>query len=256
MPKITETKFIVLDTETTGATPGKDKPIEIAMVELIGSYIGEPVSYFIDPKIRIPPEASAVHHLTDADVLGAPTLDELWPVISSFLEGAIIMAHNAAFDMSMLPRLDGRESLCTLSFARHLWERGEMSKSGFPLAAHSQQVLRYWLGLEVDTRGLAAHRAAADILVTAQLFQAETQFFFDCGGEDDMDSLREFLARPLEITRMTFGKYSGELLSGLKEDYLQYMIDQQKKPIEPDLRASIKRELDRRKAEMIIQNRL
>ena len=256
MPKITETAFTVLDTETTGATPGKDKPIEIAMVRLQGDFIGEPVSWFIDPHMRIPPEASAVHHLTDEDIKGALTLEELEPRIREFIGDSVVMAHNAQFDMAMLPFLDGHPYLCTLRVARRLWEKGEPNADGFPLASHQQQVLRYWLNLKVDTLGLAAHRAAADILVTARLFQVMAQYYLDCGGEDDMDAFKEFLERPIEITRMPFGKYSGELLADVREDYLVFMLEQDKKPLEEDLRASIKRELDRRKAKNVIANRV
>lgn len=255
MARVTETEFIVLDTETTGPEPGKDVPIEVACVKLCGDVIGKPVSWFIDPLRPIPPEASAVHHLIDADLIGAPTLEQAWPEISEFIGTGVILAHNADFDMAMLPALAGHPYMCTLRFARQLWQRGDLSEYGFPLASHQQQVLRYWLKLEVDTQGLAAHRAAADILVTARLFQEQVKFYLQCGGEDDMDCLREFLQRPVEITRMPFGKFAGEPLAAIREDYLQFMLEQQKKPLDPDLKASVKRELDRRKAGVVVATR-
>lgn len=258
MPSLSEIEFIVLDTETTGADTSKDKPIEIAIVRMRDHQLGAPESWFIDPGRPIPPEASAVHHLVDEDLIGAKTLEELWPEVNERIGDGVIVAHNAAFDIGMLPQLEGRPYICTLRLARHLWQKGDLNERGFPLAAHQQQVLRYWLGLKVDTQGLAAHRAAADILVTGMLLSEQIKLYLQCGGEDDLDALLEFIARPIEITKLPFGKYSGELMSKIPSDYLEYLIEKSAtgKPLDEDLKASIKRELDTRKAETIIATRI
>lgn len=258
MPSLTETDFIVLDTETTGADTSKDKPIEIAIVRLRNYELGVPESWFIDPGRPIPPEASAVHHLVDEDLVGAQTLEELWPHVAERIGDGVVVAHNAQFDIGMLPQLKDRPYICTLRLARHLWQKGDLNDRGFPLAAHQQQVLRYWLGLKVDTQGLAAHRAAADILVTGQLLNEQIKLYLQCGGEDDLDALIEFINRPIEITKLPFGKYSGEPMSKIPSDYLEYLIEKSAtgKPLDDDLKASIKRELDTRKAETIISTRI
>lgn len=259
MPSLRDIEFIVLDTETTGADPTKDLPIEIAIVKVKDYQIGVPESWFIDPGRPIPPEASAVHHLVDEDLIGAKTLEELWPHVNERIGNGVIVAHNAQFDIGMLPELQGRPYICTLRLARHLWQKGDLNKRGFPLAAHQQQVLRYWLGLVVDTQGLAAHRAAADILVTSELLNEQIKLYLECGGEDDLDSLLEFIDRPIEITKLPFGKYANQLLADIPQEYLEYLIEKSgsgAKPMDEDLKASIKRELDRRKAETIISTRL
>ncbi len=256
MAKITESTFIVLDTETTGPDTSSDKPIEIAIVRLENMRLGAPKSWFVNPQRPIPPEASAVHHLVDADVESAPTLEELWGEVMSEIGDAVILAHNAPFDLAMLPGLSGNKSLCTLRLAKHLWQRGEKNARGFPLANHQQQVLRYWLGLQVDTQGLAAHRAAADILVTGELFKSEVERFFECGGEDSLEDLMDLAARRIEVAAMPFGKFAGEPIDSIRPDYLEYLLAQsEKKPMDEDLKASIKKSLDRRKAEAILESR-
>lgn len=256
MPRITETLFVVLDTETTGADTSNDKPIEIALVKMNGLSVGEPKSWFVNPQRPIPPEASAVHHLVDADVQDAPTLDELWGEVAAEIGDAVIVAHNAPFDLAMLPGLSNHKSICTLRLAKHLWQKGERNERGFPLANHQQQVLRYWLGLKVDTMGLAAHRAAADILVTGELFKAEIRRFLDCGGEDSLEDIMDLTTRKIEVVTMPFGKFAGEPIDGIRADYLEYLLAQsEKKPMDEDLKASIKKVLDRRKAEAVLESR-
>lgn len=256
MPRLSEIPFVVLDTETTGADPTKDKPIELAYVILQNFEVSYPKSWFIDPGRPIPPEASAVHHLTDEDIVGAKSFDELWPEVEPELLGKVIVAHNAQFDISMLPPLKDNPVVCTLRLARHLWPKGHVNERGFPLVNHQQQVIRYWLGLKIDTMGLAAHRAAADILVTAELFKTQLKLYLECGGEDDLDALMDFCSTPIEMKSLSFGKHANQPLQSVPTGYLEYLIDKDKeKPLDPDLKASLKRELDTRKAEHIVATR-
>ena len=253
MLKITETEFVILDTETTGADTSKDVPIEVALVRVCGDKIEKPVSWLINPKRKIPPDASAVHHLTDEDVKNAPTLEEVYPEIIKYIDKSIILAHNADFDMAILSEIKNHPYFCTLKFAKLLWQRSDTNNDGFPLTSYQQQVLRYWLGLTVDTMGLAPHRAAADILVTAKLFQAQVKYFLECGGDDDIEALTEFLSRPIEIIKMPSGKFFGQAISDIDIKYLEYRYNNEIK--DPDLKASIKKELDRRKAMDIVTSR-
>jgi exodeoxyribonuclease X len=69
----TLTRFRLIDLETTGTGPD-DHVVEIAAVDFIGSDIQIVSSDLVRPPIPIPPEASAVHHITDDDVSGSPPL--------------------------------------------------------------------------------------------------------------------------------------------------------------------------------------
>ena len=256
MPRISETPFVVLDTETTGADTAKDKPIELAYAIVKNFEVSMPKSWLIDPQRMIPPEASAVHHLVDEDVAGQKTFEELWPEVEPELRGQVIVAHNASFDIAMLPPLRDNPVLCTLRLARHLWPRGAVNARGFPLSNHQQQVIRYWLGLKIDTMGLGAHRAAADILVTAELFKTQLRLYLECGGEDDLDALIDFATSPIEVKSLSFGKHANEPLPKVPTSYLEYLVEKDgDRPLDPDLKASIKRELDTRKAEVIVSTR-
>ena len=75
----------VIDIETTGTDPETDAIIEIASVDVLADgTIANQRSTLVRPGIPVPPESSAVHHLIDEDLAGAPPLME---VVSMFRGG-------------------------------------------------------------------------------------------------------------------------------------------------------------------------
>lgn len=220
-----DTRFIVLDTETTGNNTEKDRPIEIAAVEWIGGASGHMRTWHVDPGMPIKPSASAVHHLTENDIEGAPTLDEVEDDIKDFVGESPMVIHNSAFDLAMLPFFKEHPTICSLRLARHIWRRGEENEYGEPLPNHKAQVLRYWLDLNVDTKGLAAHRAGADILVTGYIFQAAIDKYLELGKEDSLRGFMEFVKSPIEYPAMPHGSYSGVSFNQLPDKFVDYYLN-------------------------------
>lgn len=120
---------IVLDTETTGMDPVKgDKLVEIGCVELENHLqTGRHYHVYINPERPIPPEATAVHGITDDFVKDKPTFGEVVGDFLDFIGDAKLIIHNAEFDMKFLnaelktfgfPSLDNRRVLDTLKVAR------------------------------------------------------------------------------------------------------------------------------------------
>ena len=117
----------------------------------------------------------------------------------------MIVAHNAQFDMTMLP-LGGyffHRTICTLKLARYLDKNGVIPK-------YNLQYLRYFLGLEIEA---TAHDALGDILVLEGLFSRlnakfqENDQLKDPGSGDDTHQQQSVL-----MPRMPFGKHKGCLL--------------------------------------------
>jgi DNA polymerase III epsilon subunit-like protein len=114
------------------------------------------------------PGPTGVHGITDHDLASAPRFADVAPRLAAELDGAVVTAHNLAFDASFLAaewRRAGVErpmapGLCTLTFARSLHpSRAE----GYSLAACSAAA-----GIPQPE----AHRALADARVTAELLAA------------------------------------------------------------------------------------
>lgn len=89
---------VFLDTETTGTGP-RDLIIEVGIVDAQGQ---ELFSSLVNPGISIPPESSAVHGITNADVADEPKWPEVWPQVEAILNQRAVGIYNAEFDMRLL----------------------------------------------------------------------------------------------------------------------------------------------------------
>jgi len=94
--------LVVIDTETTGLPDRGGRVCEIAAVRFEGGVPVATFGSFVNPGCPIPPEATAIHHITDADVAEAPTLPELAGRLLEVCAGAVTCAYNAPFDRAML----------------------------------------------------------------------------------------------------------------------------------------------------------
>jgi exodeoxyribonuclease X len=213
---------MVLDFETTGINPEKDRAVEIATVIPVGRKIVKTTS-LINPGIPIPPEASAIHHLIDADVVNARPWAEVKAVIDipSF---DVFVAHNAEFDMAFyahdggLP--EGKPIICTWRMAKKLLP---------DMPSYSNMALHYRLGL--PGRPTESHRALADALVTFGLYKhllALASAQAQVPGQVDIEAFVKWLAAPMMEKKIYFGKYRDELWMDIAKrdpNYLKWVLD-------------------------------
>ncbi len=98
--------FVVFDTETTGLLPHKDEIVQIGAVRVVKGKIveGERLDTLVDPGIPIPPASTKVHRVSDVMVQGAPDIAQAGHSFHQFARDAVIVAHNAPFDMAFLHR--------------------------------------------------------------------------------------------------------------------------------------------------------
>lgn len=207
----------IIDIETTGEDPATDRIVEIASVDAVrGAKPSRPMSDLVNPGIPIPPLASAVHHIVDADVRHARTIKDIIP---QYAGADIYVAHNASFEAGFLAQHLGDVTwLCTYRCALRLWP-------DFP--KHSNQALRYQLGYvrPFDLTGdeLIPHRALPDCYVTAATLIA----ILAKASEDGIEfkTLLEWSAEPPLMTVFSFGKHRGQRFDAVDPDYLRWIID-------------------------------
>lgn len=161
--------FTVFDVETTGMSPVNDRIVEIAAVrvDLDGSRTA--FQTLVNPRCRIPSQATRVHRIDDLMVANSPTFSKVGMEFMELARNSTLVAHNARFDLGFL-----QESL-----ARHgleLW-RGKtmdtvrlMKQAYSGLPSYSLQNLRRTFSLD-DYEGQEAHRAGADVDWTIQILQ-------------------------------------------------------------------------------------
>jgi len=232
-----EAVFAIVDVETTGFDPARDAVVEVACVRLRGFEEIDAFVSLVDPERPIPATASAVHHLTDADVARAPRFAEVARELERRCAGAVIVAHNAPFDLSFLPMLGEAPALCSMRFA----------KRAIPDAPnYRNQVLRYHLGIADARLGRgSAHGALGDAIVTSRVFLRCLERYLAAGGPDDVDALLAGLARPAEVDALRFGRFRGSPLADVPDAYLGWVIESAKGASD-DERFSARRELERR----------
>ncbi len=97
-----EASFAVIDFETTGLDPTTDRVLEMGVVCFDEGVMTSSQNWLIHPTIPVPPEASAVHGITDEMLAGQPRFEQIWPEIRSCLEGRLPVAYNAGFDKRFL----------------------------------------------------------------------------------------------------------------------------------------------------------
>jgi exodeoxyribonuclease X len=233
---IGETSFAVIDIETTGIDAGADAIVEIACVVVRGGVETRSFGSLVDPGRRIPPRASAIHHLTDADVRGQLPLSAVEPVLAAMCGDAVLVAHNAAFDLGFLPTLAGAPSLCTLRLARHLFPE---------LDGHANQLLRYAFATRTRDVG-PSHRAMADARVTASVLDVLLRRYVEITGTDDVDALVRFAASPVHVASLPFGEHKRKPLADVPAGYLRWVIGP-KTSFDADVKAAVAAELNRRR---------
>lgn len=217
-------QFLFFDTETTGNMP-EDMLCQIAYK--LGE---ESFENLYKPAKTIPPEASAVHHITNrmvadkCDFKGSP---EYGKIKSLFESPEIIpVAHNAKFDIAMLKK-EGIEIgpyICTLRLARYLDEEQKIPR-------YNLQYLRYFLDIEVDA---VAHDALGDVTVLEVLFGRLREKFIERNSGDADKAIAEMIeisTKPSFMHVIGFGKHAGKkIVDVAKEDksYLEWLYNQKK----------------------------
>ncbi|WP_433756114.1 DEDD exonuclease domain-containing protein [Nocardia sp. CA-135398] len=128
-----DTTFVVVDLETTGTSPEGDAITEIGAVKVRGGEVLGEFATLVNPGRAIPPAIVQITGITTAMVYEAPRIEAVLPGFLEFAKGAVLVAHNARFDMAFLRAAAARMDtpwpsgpvLCTVKLARRVLARDE-----------------------------------------------------------------------------------------------------------------------------------
>jgi DNA polymerase-3 subunit epsilon len=157
------TLYAVIDIETTGGMPRRDRITEIAIVLYDGSKIIDRFESLINPERSIPWEITRITGITDDMVREAPKFYEVARKIVEMTEDAIFVAHNVRFDYGFI-----REEFATLgyTFTRRQLCTVVLSRKSFTgLRSYSLGNLITHFKIEVENR----HRAMDDVMATVTI---------------------------------------------------------------------------------------
>jgi DNA polymerase-3 subunit epsilon len=161
--------YVVFDTETTGLLPEQgDEIVQIAAVRVVnGKRVKKEVfDLLVNPGRSIPPSATAIHGVSNAMVADAVDVAEAIRQFYRFAEGAVLVAHNAPFDMEFLHR---REREVGLRFVNPVLDTVLLSATVFGQGeTHTLDALAERLGVTIEES--ARHTALGDAIATADVF--------------------------------------------------------------------------------------
>ena len=157
---------VVFDTETTGLLPSSgDEIVQIAALRLLGGkrIPGEEFESLVNPERSIPVSATEVHHVTNEMVAEAPVIAEVGRRFHTFAQGAVLVAHNAPFDLEFLRR---HEDGIGRRFDNPVLDTVLLSAVVFGQSeTHTLDALTERLGIVIPAE--ARHTAMGDTIATA-----------------------------------------------------------------------------------------
>ena len=223
--------IIFFDTETTGNEP-KDFLCQIAYKVLgANGESGEEFTALYKPEFKIPPDASAVHHISNKMVEDKPAFKETedHKKIKDMFEhpDTVVVAHNAPFDLMIIKKEDiiPNKFIDTLRVARHL-DKDEKIES------YRLQFLRYYLDIDIEA---TAHDALGDVLVLEKLFERlknKIKEELQMSDEDAIAEMIDISSRPSIIRTLNFGKYKGkkvEEVLTIDRGWLEWLLREKEK---------------------------
>ena len=163
--KIDEEEFVVFDIETTGFNSHFNKIIEIGAVKIKAGRIIDRYSQLINPGISIPYHITEITSITNEQVANQPKIDEVIEKFVEFVGDAVLVAHNAPFDMGFIKR-DVKKCL-NINLENSVIDTLQMARDLFPdLKKYGLGDLNKALGLALENH----HRAVDDSQATANMF--------------------------------------------------------------------------------------
>ncbi|MCD8218198.1 MAG: PHP domain-containing protein, partial [Clostridiales bacterium] len=186
--------FVVFDLETTGFSPEKNKIIEIGAVKVEDGKITEKFSTFVNPQTPIPFEIEKLTSINDEMVMGAPLIAYALPEFMEFCEGAVMVAHNADFDMSFIRK---NCELLGLPCDKTVLDTVSLARTLLP------QLNRYKLDTVAKALKIPLnhhHRAVDDAGCTADIFMKFVDMLH-AQDIENLDQLEEMSASSEETVR-------------------------------------------------------
>ena len=160
--EILNTDVVVFDTETTGLDMLNDSLTEIGAVKIIGGKIKQKWTTLIKPDQPISAKITELTGITNEMVADKPKISTVIPDFMKFIDGCILVAHNAEFDMKFIKRFASAEEY---DVKNKVYDTVLLARQKLNLGKNDLQTLADYYKLNFNH-----HRAFDDALVTAQIF--------------------------------------------------------------------------------------
>lgn len=224
----------VIDVETTGLNPDKDRICQIALT--ICYPVREPISWksYINPEINIPLATTRVHGITDEMVKDAPTFAQLGPALAPKIINIDFLGYNVHFDLKFIRAEMRREKI------DWDWEKnGSHVVDALRIfRIKDQRTLEVAYKKFVNAAGFdGAHDAGNDVAATAEVLAAQLILFDDIPrtvpelsdycfpkNPDSIDKTGKLVWKG-DVACINFGKWTGTSLKDLNAGYINWVLN-------------------------------
>lgn len=215
--------LVFFDLETTGVNYSHDKIVELSYVKVYPNGTEEENTLRFNPEMHIPEQATAIHHITDADVAECPTFKERAKEIAKIFEGSDIAGYNSnRFDVPLLIEeflnagVNFDYTKCRFVDVQTIFHKMEQRTL---VAAY-----KFYCNKDLE----AAHSANADTRATYEVLKAQLDHYSNL--KNDVEFLSEFSSQNKNVDLagrfiynenhvpvFNFGKYKGQLVIDVLE---------------------------------------
>lgn len=227
--------IVFVDLETTGIDPVKDRIVEISLVKIHPNGDEEIKTRRINPGMPIPPESTAVHHITDDDVKDEPRFENIAKSLATYIEGCDMAGYNSnRFDIPVLA-----EEFLRSGVDIDLKKRKFIDVQNiFHKMEQRTLVAAYKFYCEKELDG--AHSAEADTLATYEVLKAQLDRYSDVLKNDinflseytEQNRCADYAGRILYdkdgVEIFGFGKYKGRRVADVfreEPSYYSWMMN-------------------------------
>lgn len=224
----------VFDIESTGVVPQRDRIVEIAVLKITPDGESRNTVRRLNPQIPIPPSATAIHGISDADVADCPVFADIADKLLAYLDGCDLAGYNIqGFDVPLLENEFKRVGLDLNTSSRKILDVYNIFCKLYPRTLTA--AYKFFCGKDLE----GAHGAAADTAATFEVLlgqlakhpelphnAGELADFSDLTDPDAVDRSRRFKWSDDEVI-VNFGKYAGRSLRDIAENepgFLRWII--------------------------------
>ena len=255
MKLILKRPLVIFDLETTGINTAADRIVEICMIKVFPEGQEEMRTYRINPEMPIPPQATAVHGISDEDVADKPTFKSLANELNNFLKECDFGGFNSnKFDFPMLVEEFYRTGIEFEVEKRRFIDAQRIFH--FKEPRNLKAAYKFYCDMDLEN----AHSAEADTMATWAVLKAQIERYEDLPNEIDglhrmsgqnilADLAGRFIKNEQEEILFNFGKHKGKTVKQVLKDepgYYKWMMDgdfaQQTKNVLTRIRLSMRNE--------------
>jgi len=164
---LTNVTFVAFDLETTGFSAEFDRIIEIGAVKFRNGKVLKSRGWLINPGVPITADSQHIHGITEEMVADSPSFREVFPQFADFIKGAVLLAHNADFDVRFISAELEKNNMSALE--NIVLDALRLARVWFPDAgSYNLESLVKYLGIPAGS----FHRALADSQYVTAIFLA------------------------------------------------------------------------------------